>query len=76
MLGLVSAAKSGVGVAPLPTALGDAEAELVQVLPPVPALQRSWRLLAHPDVRQTPRVTAFFDFVNDELPSLRPILSG
>lgn len=76
ILGLVSAAKSGLGVAPLPTALGDAEADLVQVLAPVPALQRSWRLLTHPDLRQTPRVSAFFDFVNDELPSLRPILSG
>lgn len=76
ILGLVSAAKSGLGVAPLPTALGDAEPDLVQVLAPVPALQRSWRLLTHPDLRHTPRVAAFFDFVNDELPSLRPILSG
>jgi DNA-binding transcriptional LysR family regulator len=76
VLGLVSAAKSGVGVAPLPTALGDAEADLVQVLPPVPGLQRNWRLLTHPALRQTARVSAFFDFVNDELPSLRPILTG
>ena len=76
VLGLVSAAKSGLGVAPLPTAIGDVEAELVQVLGPVRALQRSWRLLTHPDLRETPRVSAFFDFVNDELPALRPILTG
>ena len=76
VLGLVAAAKSGIGVAALPTALGDAEADLVQVLGPVPALQRSWRLLTHPDLRHTPRVAAFFAFVNDELPALRPILTG
>ena len=76
VLGLVSAARSGVGLAPLPTALGDAEADLVRVLGPIPELQRSWRLLAHPDLRKTPRVDAFFAFVNDELPALRPILTG
>ena len=32
VLGLVSAAKSGVGIAPLPIALGDAEADLLRVL--------------------------------------------
>jgi DNA-binding transcriptional LysR family regulator len=76
VLGLVSAAKSGVGLAALPTALGDAEADLVRVLGPIPELQRSWRVLTHPDLRQTPRVAAFFDFVNDELAAFRPILTG
>ena len=76
VLGLVSAAKSGIGLAPLPTALGDAEPELERVLGPIPELARSWRLLTHPDLRQTPRVAAFFDFVNDEIASLRPILTG
>jgi hypothetical protein len=33
-------------------------------------------LLSHPDARKTPRVSAFFDFVNDEIETLRPILSG
>ena len=76
ILGLVSAAKAGAGVAPLPIALGDAEADLVQVIPPVPELQRSWRLLTHPDLRHTPRIAAFFEFINDEREALRPILTG
>lgn len=76
ILGLVSAAKAGAGVAPLPIALGDAEADLVQVIPPVPELQRSWRLLTHPDLRHTPRISAFFEFINDERDALRPILTG
>jgi DNA-binding transcriptional LysR family regulator len=76
VLGLVAAAKSGVGVAPLPTALGDNEVELESLLGPVPALTRSWRLLTHPDLRRTPRVAAFFDFIMAEQAALRPILSG
>lgn len=76
VLGLVSAAKSGIGLTAMPTALGDAEADLVRVLGPIPELTRSWRLLTHPDVRKTPRVSAFFDFVNDEIAALRPILTG
>jgi DNA-binding transcriptional LysR family regulator len=76
ILGLVSAAKAGAGLAPLPTALGDAETDLVQVIPPVPELQRSWRLLTHPDLRHTPRIAAFFAFVNGEREALRTILTG
>jgi DNA-binding transcriptional LysR family regulator len=76
ILGLVSAAKSGIGLAPMPIALGDAEADLVRALGPIPELARSWRLLAHPDLRKTPRVSAFFDFIKDEISALKPILTG
>jgi len=76
VLGLVSAVKSGVGVAPLPTALGDAEPDLVRVLGPIDELTRAWRVLTTPELRRTPRVAAFFDFVVEEIEALRPILSG
>ncbi|WP_457424391.1 LysR family transcriptional regulator [Roseateles sp. P5_E7] len=76
VLGLVYSAKAGVGVAPLPTALGDAEPDLVQVIAPVPELTRIWRLLTTAELRQTPRVAAFFDFIVDEIDALRPILTG
>ncbi len=76
VLGLVSAAKSGIGVAMLPIALGDAEPDLVRVLPPVPELTRPWRVLCHPDQRHQCRVSAFFDFVQAELAALKPILTG
>ena len=76
ILGLVSAARAGVGIAPLPTALGDAEPDLVRVIGPVDALARSWRLLVHPDVRRTPRVATFFDFMIGEIEALKPILTG
>ena len=76
VLGLVYSVKSGIGLAPLPTALGDSEDDLVRVLGPIPELARIWRVLAHPDVRRTPRVSAFFDFIIEEIDALRPILTG
>ena len=76
ILGLIYAVKSGIGVGPLPTAVADAEPELVRVLGPIPELARSWRLLAHPDLRRTPRVAAFFDFIVAERDSLKSILTG
>lgn len=76
VLGLVSAAKAGVGVAPLPIALGDAETELVRILEPIPELTRAWRILAHPDGRHLPRVEAFFEFVVAEVEALKSILTG
>lgn len=76
VLGLVSAAKAGVGIAALPTPLGDAEPDLVQILPPVPELGRAWRLLCHPDARHLRRVDAFFEFVGTQIDALKPVLTG
>lgn len=76
MLGLVSAIKSGIGIGPLPTALRDAESELMRLIGPIPALTRNWRMLAHPDLRRTPRVAALFDFIVDESALLKSIFTG
>ncbi len=76
MLGTLSAVKAGIGIAPLPTTLGDAEDALVQVLPPVAELTRSWYLLTPADLRKTPRIAAFVDQVLDDIPALRKALIG
>ncbi len=76
VLGLMYAVKSGVGIGPLPTAIADVEPDLVCVLGPIPELARSWRLLTHPDLRKTPRISAFFDFIIEERENLKPILTG
>jgi DNA-binding transcriptional LysR family regulator len=76
VLGLVYAVKSGVGVGPLPTAIADVEPDLVRVLGPIPELARIWRLLTHPDLRRTPRISAFFNFIIEERESLKSILTG
>ncbi|MEO8122446.1 MAG: LysR family transcriptional regulator, partial [Burkholderiales bacterium] len=76
VLGLVYSAKAGIGVAPLPIALGDAEPDLVRVIEPVAELTRIWRMLTTSELRHTPRVAAFFEFIVDEIDTLRPIITG
>jgi DNA-binding transcriptional LysR family regulator len=76
VLGLLYAVKSGVGIGALPTAIADTEPELVRVLGPIPELARNWRLLTHPDLRRTPRIAAFFDFIIGEREALKSILTG
>lgn len=76
VLGLVQSVKAGVGLAPLPTALGDAEPDLDRVLGPIPELTRIWRVLTTPELRQSPRVAAFFDFIVEEIDTLKPIITG
>ena len=73
---MLQSVKAGVGIAPLPTAIADAEPELVRVLGPVPELARIWRILTTAELRRTPRVAAFFDFVVEEIEALRPVLTG
>lgn len=76
VLGLVHSVKAGIGVGPLPIALGDAEPDLERVLGPVAELTRIWRLLTTAELRRTPRVSAFFDFIVEEIENLKPIITG
>jgi len=76
VLGMLYSAKAGVGIAPLPMPLGDGDAELLRLFGPVPELTRIWRLLTRPELRHTPRVAAFFDFIVEELDALQPIVTG
>jgi DNA-binding transcriptional LysR family regulator len=76
VLGLVYSARAGMGLAPLPMPIGAAEPELVRVLGPIDELTRIWRVLAAPEQRHRPHVAAFFDFIVEEVPALRPILTG
>ena len=72
--GLVLAVKSGAGLAPLPTVLADGESELVRVIDSVPELVTHYYLLMHPDMQHTPRVRAFYDFVESEIKLFRGAL--
>jgi molybdate transport repressor ModE-like protein len=74
--GLMMTVKSGAGLAPLPMPLAARETELIRVLGPVPGLFSPIYLLTHPDLRRTPRVSAFFDFIIAELDNVRPVLTG
>ena len=73
---LLLAVKSGAGVATLPQIVGDEDGELVRLFGPIPNLATDIYLFMHEDVKQTPRVRAFFDFVVEELVALRAILDA
>jgi DNA-binding transcriptional LysR family regulator len=73
---LLLAVKSGAGVAPMPTVVGDSESDLVRILGPLPELTTPFYLLIHDDMKNTPRVRAFFDFLIEHLKLIRPMLTG
>jgi DNA-binding transcriptional LysR family regulator len=76
VIGALTAVKSGAGLAILPVQLGDPEKDLVRVIDPVPELMSQVWLLVHPDLRKTPRVRAFIDFLFAEINPYRPLLLG
>lgn len=75
VLGLFQSVRSGVGIAPLPANLADADVTLVRLFGPVPALRRTWKLLTTRALRREPRIAAFFDFVAQEADAVRAILN-
>ena len=66
-MGMMSAIRSGLGIAVLPCIVADADPELVQCLPPMPGNTRSMWLVTHERVRHTPRVRVVIDFLFERL---------
>ena len=65
--GMLSAIRSGLGIAVLPCILADAQPDLVRCIPPKAHHARSLWLLTHERVRHTPRVRAVIDFLYERL---------
>ena len=65
--GLLSAVRSGFGIAVLPCVVADADPELIRCLPPRPDHGRVLWLLTHERLRHTPRVRAIIDFLYERL---------
>jgi len=74
--GALLTVKTGVGVAMLPSHIGDAEAALVRLFGPLKGIASGIYLVAHPDLHRTPRVRAFFDFMIAEIERFRSMLAG
>jgi DNA-binding transcriptional LysR family regulator len=70
------AIKSGAGLAPLPIIVGEQDSDLIEALPPLTDLSSPFYLLIHEDMRQAPRIRAFFDFVVREIGLVRSALEG
>jgi len=67
LIGMLVAAKAGIGLAPLPCFLGDAATELRRVCPPIDELASELWLLTHRDLRHVARIRAFLDFMHGAL---------
>lgn len=65
--GLLSAIRSGFGIAVLPCIVADADPDLIQCVPPRDDHNRSLWLLTHERVRHTPRVRLVIDFLYERL---------
>lgn len=65
--GLLSAIRSGLGLAVLPSFIADRDPELVRCLPPNRGDDSAIWLLTHERLRHTPRVRAVLDFMAQRL---------
>lgn len=76
LLALQAAARNGLGVAPLPCVIGDANARLARVRPPIGEMAAALWVLTHPDLRRVARIRAFVDFLLAQLGDARALLEG
>ena len=76
LTGQLACVRAGLGVAPLPCHMGDAERDLVRVLPPDPAMATGLWLLTQADLRHTGRVRALVDFLAAAYAEGRDLLEG
>lgn len=76
MAALLPSVKSGAGIAIMPARVGENEKDLVRILDIRAEMVAPVYLLTHRDLRRTPRVRAFFDFIIEHLEEVRSILSS
>ncbi|WP_445504090.1 LysR family transcriptional regulator [Microvirga sp. G4-2] len=76
VLGLAEAVEQGLGIGHLPCFIGDARPGLVRLSPPDPEFSADLWLLTHPDLRHSPRVRVFLDFLAEEIAKKRKFIEG
>ena len=76
VLALSAAVEAGIGIGHLPCFIGDMSRGLARLSPPEPELAAGLWLLTHPDLRHSPRIRTFLDFVAGEMARLKPLIEG
>lgn len=76
VLGLAEAVEQGLGIGHLPCFIGDARRGLVRLSAPNPDFSADLWLLTHPDLRHSPRVRVFLDFLAAEIAKQRKFIEG
>ncbi|KXF81591.1 LysR family transcriptional regulator [Enterovibrio coralii] len=67
MMGVFELVRAGLGIAALPCYLGEQNDELVRITAPDTRYDGQLWLLAHPNLRRSARVHAFFEFVSTHI---------
>lgn len=68
--------RSGAGIGILPCFIGDADDQLVRLLPDRIAIKRSFWLVVHRDLRGISRVSRFVDWLDALVLRLKPLIEG
>ncbi|NJM35905.1 MAG: LysR family transcriptional regulator, partial [Rhodomicrobium sp.] len=76
VLGLADAVEAGIGIGYLPCFIGDVRPALRRLAPVNPDYGADLWLLTHPDLRHSPRVRVFLDFLAAEIARLRGFIEG
>ncbi len=76
VLGLAEAVEAGIGIGHLPCFIADVRPGLKRLVPPDPAFAGDLWLLTHPDLRHSPRVRVFLDFMAAEIAAQRSSIEG
>jgi DNA-binding transcriptional LysR family regulator len=76
VLGLAEAVEAGIGIGFLPCFIADRKPALTRLAPPDPGFSADLWLLTHPDLRHSPRVRLFLDYMAAELGRMKPLIEG
>ncbi|PZN97065.1 MAG: LysR family transcriptional regulator, partial [Hyphomicrobiales bacterium] len=76
VLGLAEAVEAGIGIGFLPCFIADTKPGLTRLAAPDPGFSADLWLLTHPDLRHSPRVRLFLDFIAVELGRMKPLIEG
>lgn len=76
LVSILSAIRSGMGLAVLPCYLADGDPDIVQLTDPITELQYGLWFLMHPDLRGVVRIHALMDFLTESIRAQAPRLNG
>jgi DNA-binding transcriptional LysR family regulator len=76
VLGLSEAVEAGIGIGFLPCFIADTKPGLTRLAAPDPGFSADLWLLTHPDLKHSPRVRLFLDFIAAEIGRMKPLIEG
>jgi DNA-binding transcriptional LysR family regulator len=76
LVSILSAIRSGMGLAVLPCYLADGDPDIIQLTEPIPELEYGLWFLMHPDLRGVVRIHALMDFLTEAVRTQKQRLAG